>query len=163
MRTYRPEHPLPLRNIENVFDPASGRRRRSDAQGFVGGRVRQEKVVKRMSLLRRKQTRGNGWRTHQSVSAIKRGKHSYKRCPGLKNNKNRRPYDTCMRCEECSLELGKDVYFCNTTKGSKLVVCHITYHNKFCKLTSPVMRKTLVATNNGENIRVTVANAPVEI
>ena len=51
MHTYRPDNPFPLCNIEILFDLASGRRRRSDANEFFGGRLKQDKVVKRVYTL----------------------------------------------------------------------------------------------------------------
>ena len=59
------------------------------------------------------------WRRHQSVVHGKKGRCSWEACPNLTlgEAKRKRGYDTFMRCEECSIEKGTNVFFCNNVKG----------------------------------------------
>ena len=83
------------------------------------------------------------WRRHQPTPMLARGKGlsgsghycQYKKCPGLDNKSKRpRPYKTVFRCEECSMDKGKCIWLCHTTKkkdGIEISVnCHTKYHNE---------------------------------
>ena len=61
----------------------------------------------------------------------------YQKCPGRDKNSNKnqtRGYRTRYQCEECSIEKGKSVWLCNTTKNidgkSKEIRCHVKYHKE---------------------------------
>ena len=135
MRRQAAGHPDPVRDWSRVFDSGSGRTIRSDAKGAIAGygRQRNNQAAHALYNLRRKQM-GNSWRTHQSVACAKRGKCAYNGCPNLLRSKAKYPrsYDTHMRCEECSLMAGKDVYFCNDVKKGVPCLCHLAYHTHHC-------------------------------
>jgi len=134
LREQRPEVPPPTRDLVSVF-PNSGRKIRSDAIGQVSVGVRPaEQSTTAMSNLRKKQ-KTHHWRIHQSVACAKRGRCAYNGCPNLtiSQAKEKRSYDTYMRCEQCTLEHDKSMYFCNDTKKGKPVLCHMLYHQQYCK------------------------------
>jgi len=133
MRLQKAEHPNNSRDLTNVFDFGTGRKIRSDAHGEVAcqGRRQTGAMLQKNKFL-------NGlkkapWRRHQSVAHSSKGRCQYVDCPGRKASKAKvpRPYDTHMRCEECSIALGKDIYICNSYKGGKLCLCHKVYHEKY--------------------------------
>ena len=66
------------------------------------------------ALLKNKQ-RTLPWRIHQSEAVAKRGRCGWEDCPGKLASKAAYPRssDTYMRCEECSMRLGKEVFLCN--------------------------------------------------
>ncbi|KAL7529127.1 hypothetical protein ACHAWF_002847 [Thalassiosira exigua] len=101
-----------------VFDSGSGRKVRSDAQGTI---ARNHTVQRRNRPSARlaQMLRANPWRRHQSTACAKWGRCSYAGCPGWQasNAKVKRSHDTFMTCEECSLEKGKTVYFCNNVQN----------------------------------------------
>ena len=117
------------------FQLPPGRKIRSDAIGQVSVGVRPaEQSTTAMSNLRKKQ-KTHHWRIHQSVACAKRGRCAYNGCPNLtiSQAKEKRSYDTYMRCEQCTLEHDKSMYFCNDTKKGKPVLCHMLYHQQYCK------------------------------
>ena len=77
------------------------------------------------------------WSHHQNLACEKRGKCDYENCPRRLAGK-RQGYDTNMRCEECSVLEGRDVFLCNGTKGKvegsknkwEVCLCHVRYHNQ---------------------------------
>ena len=71
------------------------------------------------------------------VDADKKKKNSYckyKKCPGLKSGKAKRPrsYPSRYMCEQCTMERGDDFWLCHSVKkvdGIHVAVdCHIAYH-----------------------------------
>jgi hypothetical protein len=140
MRERKPDHPQPVRDLTGIFDTGSGRKMRSDAKGDRGDSVGTRAglaVPKSIRRLRMKQ-RKNPWCTHQSVAFKKKGRCGFENCPNMKKalngRKRKRGFDGFMRCVECSVLKGKNVYFCNTTKRGTPVVCHWRYHTKhFCR------------------------------
>ena len=136
VRKQKAEHPIPSRDMTNVFDHGTGRTLRSDAHGVVAKcGQRAPGISLYLGRLRSWQKKAP-WRKHQSVAYHTRGKCAWIGCPGKKRSKvnkekRSRSYDTFMRCEECSAMLGKDMFFCNNTKGGKPCVCHLDYHNKY--------------------------------
>ncbi len=87
-----------------------------------------------------RQKKKQPWRYHQSLSAATGRKCSWARCPGIEKSKGKQKhtYDTCMRCEECTTNAGCNMQhlflfvqqhnFCNDTKNSVVVSCHVAYH-----------------------------------
>ena len=80
---------------------------------------------------------------HQPLPMLMNGSGrycQYKKCPGLESKKAKRvrPYKTIYRCEECSMETGKFVWLCNTTKRidgkMQVVCCHRKYHKDKYKM-----------------------------
>ena len=131
MRKYRAEHPVWLRPMSSVFSWIVGRKIRKDAQGVITGKgTVKPKVTKALWNLRNKQKK-SPWRTHQSVAGEKQGWCCYENCPSIKNSATGRPYKTFMRCEECSAEIGKEIYLCNNTKSGEPVLCHIAHHSRY--------------------------------
>jgi hypothetical protein len=80
------------------------------------------------------------WRSHQSVATVcaNDGQHCvYSKCPGLLRtwNKRIRSFPTRYSCNQCSIEQGRTVFLCNTTKKQpdgkyKPILCHINYHTQ---------------------------------
>ena len=133
MRSLTAEHPAHIRDLTNVFDSNTGRKLRSDAMGLVAAIGRQPRAtIQRLSRLKNQQKKAP-WRTHQNLAFHRKGKCCWKGCPGIKATTANRPrgYDTFMRCEECSANHGKDMFFCNNSKSKKPVLCHLAYHNKY--------------------------------
>ena len=144
MRKQKAEHPGPIRSLARVFGAGLGRKIRSDAKGKISGhgRPRSVQAVTGLSLsslttLRKKQKKSS-WRTHQSVAHTKQGKCAFKGCPHrayakAKGLKHIRGHDTRMRCEECSAEKQRNVFYCNDTKKGTVVNCHLRHHDEMCK------------------------------
>ncbi|KAL7525224.1 hypothetical protein ACHAWF_001263 [Thalassiosira exigua] len=140
MRTYRPVHPDPVRDLTCVWDTGSGRKLRTDAKGdVVTYTCATTTTVYDQYLSLRKKQKKNPWRTHQSVRVQPRGKCAYNKCPAYlhSNAKRKRGYNTFMKCEECSAKKGTAVYFCNDVKDGKEIRCHLRYHSEhFCRETN---------------------------
>ena len=45
------------------------------------------------------------------------------------STKRKRSYKTTMRCEECSVSEGRDVYLYNDVNNGIPILCHLVYHN----------------------------------
>ena len=96
---------------------------------------REETPTDNYALLKNQQQR-SPWRVHQSKEVKKYGKCCWEDCPGkrLSNAKYPRSSDTHMCCEECSTDLGKDVFLCNGfVKGAPVNYqrhYHLYHHNK---------------------------------
>jgi hypothetical protein len=110
MRKRRAEHPNPCRNLSNVHDFGTGRKKRSDVKGEIApvGMYRNEGALapnQRLHELRQRQQK-SPWCVHQSLPNEKRGRcTSWGGCPGFaKEAKRRRSAMTQMGCEECSAE-----------------------------------------------------------
>jgi hypothetical protein len=87
----------------------------------------------------KKRKRDQNWRCHQSVPNLVTGSGlncRYKKCPGQKNLKSKRPYQTRYRCEECSIDKGFEFWLCNTIKAVRgtdtVISCHLRYHAEMC-------------------------------
>ena len=71
----------------------------------------------------------------------KKGRCLWEGCPNLTlgEAKRKRGYSTFMRCEECSIAKGINVFYCNDVKGyvegkkgaRKTCTCHLAYHMKY--------------------------------
>ena len=133
MRKQRAEHPPAICDMSTAFPMGLGRKVRSDAVGVVAPAGRAPtSAMSTLIVLRRKQTKAP-WRVHQSVPLTKRGKCSWKQCPGLTSGaKRKRGSDTLYHCEECSAVAGADVYFCNNVHKGEPQLCHLAYHNRHC-------------------------------
>ena len=132
MRMQSPEHPLPLMNLGKLWNPGSGRKKRTDAKGEIApfGRTRLGLEIRRYLLLKRRQ-KVDTWHLHQSVTSKTKGRCAYAGCPNLRFGKavRKRTYATHRHCEECSAKKKKPIYFCNDKKkGGKVVNCHMKYH-----------------------------------
>ena len=145
-------HPPIIRDMTRLFDTNLGRKRRSDVRGTIDAGVhtvstvtaaassasRTRRAISSLKALRFTQQKRLSWRQHQSIAYEKRGRCAYSGCPGLSSGKSKEPrkWDTNMRCEECSVIDGYDVFLCNGTKGLvkgekktwKVCTCHIEYH-----------------------------------
>ena len=127
MQLYPTEHPKNSRDLTNVFDFGTGRKIHSDAHG---DKVACNGVAQTGAMLQRKKflniLKKAPWHRHQSVAHSRKGRCHYVDCPdkkaGKADNKRARAYETCMKCKECSIALGKDVFFVIHTK----VVIHIS-------------------------------------
>ena len=139
MRAYLPEHPQTSRHLGSVWDWGSGRKIRSDCHATVTRAKHGPRYVSPVAGAAdlRKQRKKAKWRVHQSLAHSKRGKCCFISCPGIKKGKANkvkvpRGYDTYMRCEECSVAAGKDIYLCNNVKsGTPPVLCHVAHHQKY--------------------------------
>jgi len=154
MRSQKAEHPTPTRDMMQVFDANVGRARRSDAKLSynksnadnidhpLSGRIASASITKdNIANIRsnfKKLKKQYPWIKHQSVWASKkRKKCQYKQCPGRKRihlQEPNRPHDTSYKCVGCSIDAGKDMYFCNDIKKGETdsCFCHHNYHkNKF--------------------------------
>ena len=138
MRKQKPEHPVPVPSLARVHDTGVGRKKRSDAKGTLPGHGRQQDTqpASYLAPLRKKQ-KTNPWRTHQSFACEKTpGYCAYHGCPNrvLTKSKGKKiqGHYTRMRCEECSAEKGRDVYFCNDFRKGKVVNCHLRWHKENC-------------------------------
>ena len=138
MRKQVPEHPAYERDLTNVFDWGTGRKIRSDTQGHMSqgvARGNSSYVLaphQRERDLKAKQKKQQ-WRIHQSVAGGKSGYCKWIGCPGLKQckAKQKRSYRTYMRCEECTAQLGKEMFLCNDVKSGTAVNCHFAHHKKY--------------------------------
>ena len=144
MRLHKAEHPVHVNNLATMWDTESGKRMRTDAQGAVADHVRAREDMAVCQVLRnlKKKQRLNPWCTHQSIAHKVREKCSFAGCTNLRNRntKRRRSYNTFMKCEECSAESGKNVYFCNDSKSGVPVLCHQRHHvRNHCKLRSTIL------------------------
>ena len=137
MRKQAPEHPSPVRDLRNVHDSGSRRKKRKDAKGEVSAErsppIMQVLDSTKLSKLKGRQ-KHNPWRQHQSLSASVSGRCQWPKCPGFiaakeRNWKRARRRMTPRYCEECTAHYGKYIFLCNTIfKGDK-VMCHVKYHN----------------------------------
>ena len=132
MQLQKAEHPVHVRNLATMWDTGLGKRMRTDAQGAVAGpgRAREDMVVCKVLRNLKKKQRLNPWCTYQSIAHKVRGTCAFVGCPNLRNGntKRRRSYETFMKCEECSANSGKTVYFCNDYKSEVPVLCHQRQH-----------------------------------
>ena len=131
MRKRKAEHPPPVMDLGRLFDGGSRRKLRTDAKGDVAGHGRQRDTRPAQALYNfERRLVGNSWRTHQPIPSAKRGWCCYRGCPGLcdTNAKRSRGYMTHVRCEECSVREGRDVYLCSSVKNGVLCLCHLRYH-----------------------------------
>ena len=137
MRKRTAQHPSPHRNLTNVFD-TTFRNIRSDAKGvvindrkklLVRSTTRQQSKKKRTM---EKNQKHYPWYHHQSTTHTFRKECRYKLCPGLKRTTNKRakPFESPMRCEECSINENCHMHFCNVTKSGVQINCHQKYHMK---------------------------------
>jgi len=72
MKQRTAEHPSPLRCMRNVHDTGYGKKKRTDAKGYVSVGRTAVKGSSKKSVLRNQQ-KANPWRTHQSVHHSRRG------------------------------------------------------------------------------------------
>ena len=138
MRAYSPEHPQMSRHLGGLWDWRFGQKIHSDCQATVARGKRGPRYVSPVAGVAdlRKQQKKAKWRVHQSLVHSKRGKCCFDGCPGrVKGKANKvkvpRGYNTFMRCEECSVAAGKDIYLCNNVKGGTPVLCHVAHHQKY--------------------------------
>jgi hypothetical protein len=132
MRKLRAEHPSWTQDMKKLFGWVTGRKVRSDAKGMMMGMPACPLVDAPMdnyALLKNKQ-RTSPWRIHQSEVVARKEKCGWDDCPGKLASKAARPRssNTYMRCEECSVRLGKDVFLCNGFNRGVPVNCHRYYH-----------------------------------
>ena len=136
MRVYPAVHPNHKRDLTNVDEFGCGRKRRADAKTSSSSAAEPApKVIKKRLKHTKKK---HPWRVHQSMAYIDpdggtRHRCCYPDCPGRTEQKDKNPFYTYMRCEECSIECGCDKFFCNTIKKGKAYNCHTAYHNKYHK------------------------------
>ena len=136
MRSYSAEHPQTSRHLGGLWDWGAGRRIRSDCQWTVARGTRGPRFVSHEARgggdLRKKRKKAK-WRVHQSFAHSKKGRCCFVNCPGRKKSKAKvkRSYDTYMRCEECSVAAGKDIYLCNNVKSGTPVLCHLAHHQMY--------------------------------
>lgn len=138
MRERRPEVPKPTRDLSCVFG-MGGRKIRSDAIGEVTVAAAPTTNSLAARQFRREQLI-QPWRQHMSYACTTKGKCCWEGCPGLTvsaQRKRQRGADTYMHCEECSVDFGKNIFFCNgvydTKKdwGPTVRNCHLLYHRKY--------------------------------
>ena len=135
MRKRTAQHPSPHRNLMNVFD-TTFRNIRSDAKGVVvngGKKLLVGSIARQQSKKKRtmeKNQKHYPWYHHQSTTHTFRKECRYKLCPGLNrtNNKRAKPFESPMRCEECSINENCHMHFCNTTKKGVPITCHMNFH-----------------------------------
>jgi hypothetical protein len=140
MRKQKAEHPPWVSNVQaGIFAQGLGRKVKSTAHGNLP--TEQPKAVPlgpNLVAMKKK----HPWRQHQSVAHWRKGKCSWEGCPNLtlSTGKRKRGYDSFMRCEECSIVEGKDIFFCNTQKAGHVegdeekrntCLCHLEYHTKY--------------------------------
>jgi hypothetical protein len=135
MRKQRAEHPSWTRDMTKLFGWLSGRKIRSDALGWMPDRARPDLAVPATvegdyALWRHASKRTSPWMVHQSEVCDKQGRCCWEDCPGKSASKAKRPRssDTYMRCQECSMKLGKDVFLCNAHIKGGTQNCHQHYH-----------------------------------
>ena len=137
MRTLSPEHPNHKRDLTNVDEFGCGRKRRADAKTSSSTAVEPEPTVIKQGKKLQTQKRKHPWRAHQSMAYVDpdgtRHRCCYDDCPGRREQKGKRPFFTVMRCEECSIESGCNMFFCNSIKNGKAYHCHTAHHNKHHK------------------------------
>ena len=130
----RAEHLSWTQDMGKLFGWVTGWkvRSRSDAKGMMMVMPSCPPVKAPMNnyaLLKNKQ-RNLPWSIHQSKVVAKKGKRGWEECLGKLASKAAYPCssDTHMRCEECSVRLGKDIYLCNGFIKGAPVNCHRHYH-----------------------------------
>ena len=118
-----------------------------------------EAISSQLYKLRNRQ-RKQSRRKHQSVHkrGKKRGRCKWEKCPDIaqliaEGAKRGQASTTVMHCEECSAQLGKTIYLCNSNNNGGRSICHIKYHNKFhCKKyldkQEALKKKEIYADNN---------------
>ena len=147
MRKQAPIHPPFKRDLTNAFD-TSVRNFRSDVKGFVaqGNRGRKERGGPEQQKKRALEMKkiNHPWCSHQSMSHKRRHPCKYKFCPG-RNRKHLKkkniPYESPMRCEECSIIHDANMHFCNTTVNKEERNCHEKYHKMKFQYTSPTKKQ----------------------
>ena len=130
-------HPPIFRNMASLHNGGFGIRIRVDARGLMSRAMppvpdprhlvaaagssasRMVRAVSSVKAFRFNQQKRSPWHHHQSRVCETRGRCNYSKCPGIAESNAVRPraYDTNMRCEECSVHVGKAVFLCNGTKG----------------------------------------------
>ena len=115
-----------------VHSAGTGQKIRTDTNGVVSKLNEQAEPVcrKRQSDLQCQQKK-SPWRIHQSVAGNICCNCVFKCCPSIIDSSVNRKhsYKTTMRCEECSVSEGRDVYLCNDVKNGIPILCHLVYHN----------------------------------
>lgn len=132
LRSQRPEVPKHSRNLSSVFG-LDGRRIRSDALGEVCVPVAEPEPDRSDKGWLKREQKNYPWRTHMSYACITKGRCSYEGCPGLTKSAEtavrKRGANTYMRCEECSVEAGGNIFFCNGVSNTRSRNGQITVHN----------------------------------
>ena len=132
MRKRKAEHPSWIRDLSVVHSAGTGRKIRTDKNGTVSKLNEQaEPVWRKGESYLQVQQRTSPWRIHQSVACTIRKYCVFECCPSIINSSvnRKRSYKTTMRCEECSVSEGRDVYLCNDVKNGIPILCHLAYHN----------------------------------
>ncbi len=136
MRQMRVEHPSWTRDMTRLFGWFPSRKIRLDKYGFISQRVRvalPEVMAERpasYALWKHEMKRKRPLCSHQSEVVVKQGRCCWDDCPGYMTMNTKRH----MRCEECSIKMGKDDHLCNIYLKGMPVNCHrpyyIYHHNK---------------------------------
>ena len=131
MRKRKAEHPAWIQDLCVVHSAGIGRKIRTDKNGVVSKSNGQAEPLrsKRQSDLQVQQKK-SPWQIHQSVACDIRKHCVFECCPSIVNSSANRKhsYKTSMRCEECSIDEGRDVYLCNDVKTGIPILCHLVYH-----------------------------------
>jgi hypothetical protein len=132
LRTHAANHPAHLRDIDQVEGFLLGTKIWSDRKFAVASLPLKPTHAIKQSTILAGQQRKQPWQVHQSLAFEHRGKCCWQKCPGLTkgNTKRKRSYDTFMRCKECSVTAGMNIFLCNDTKNGVPVCCHVAYHKR---------------------------------
>ena len=140
-------HPPPQRDLQYVFDRNGGTKQGSRLEQRFDRAVEEGTIqpaptavesiaVQRARFNRRK--RKYAWLEHHSHCTVQRGKCKWEECPGRdreeltdRDRPVRKSYLTHYKCIECSMQFGKDQYFCNDFSNGVTRNCHDLYHKKY--------------------------------
>ena len=146
MRKLAAHHPSPYRNLTTTHD-SKNRKVRSDikgkiSSGMVNNAIRpavsspNEKNQRNQARSLRKKQHHYQWYHHQSVSFTKGNLCKWEACPGRRRTHTKKrnvPHETHMRCKDCSIKEGVNMFLCNTTVKGVQRHCHFRYHMKYFK------------------------------
>ena len=125
------EHLAWIRDLSMVYSAGKGQKIWTDKNGVVSKLNEQaEPVCRKGESYLQVQQRTSPWQIHQSV-ACNICKHCvFECCPSIINSSANRKHShkTTMRCEECSISKGRDVYLCNDVNTGIPILCHLAYH-----------------------------------
>ena len=130
MQTYSAEHPTTSRHLGGMLDFGCGRRIRLDCKASVA-RCTISRGPRFVGL--RKKTKEGKVACASEFDEFKKRVMLLYQLSGenVSKAKTERMYDTFMRCEECSVAAGKDIFLCNNVKNGTPVLCHVAYYQKY--------------------------------
>ena len=130
-RKRKAEHPAWIQDLSVVHSAGTGQKIQTDTNGVVSKLNEQaEPNGRKGESYFPVQQRTSPWQIHQTVARNIPKHCAFECCPSIINSSAncKHSYRTTMRCKECSISEGRDVYLCNDVKTGIPILCHLAYH-----------------------------------